>query len=77
VAAVILLAVFILENQIEGHLLQPLVVGRLVRLHPLAIILVLAVGGILAGIPGAIIAVPIAAVITYGWAALRADSGPS
>jgi len=75
VAAVIVLAVFILENQIESHLLQPLVVGRLVRLHPLAIILALSVGGILAGIPGAIIAVPFAAVITYAWAALRADPG--
>jgi predicted PurR-regulated permease PerM len=76
VAAVIVLAVFILENQIEGHLLQPLVVGRLVRLHPLAIILALSVGGILAGIPGAIIAVPFAAVITYAGAALRDDPGP-
>jgi predicted PurR-regulated permease PerM len=76
VAAVIVLAVFILENQIEGHLLQPLVVGRLVRLHPLAIILALSVGGILAGIPGAIIAVPFAAVVTYAGAALREDPGP-
>jgi predicted PurR-regulated permease PerM len=76
VAAVIVLAVFILENQIEGHLLQPLVVGRLVRLHPLAIILALSVGGILAGIPGAIIAVPFAAVVTYAGAALRQDPGP-
>ncbi len=71
VAAVILLAVLLVENQIEGHLLQPLVVGRIIRLHPLAIILVLAVGGIIAGIPGAIIAVPTAAVITYAWPALR------
>jgi predicted PurR-regulated permease PerM len=71
VAAVILLAVLILENQIESHLLQPLVVGRIIRLHPLAIILVLAVGAIIAGIPGAIVAVPIAAVITYAWPALR------
>ena len=55
------------ENQIEGHLLQPLVVGRIIKLHPLAIILVLAVGGVIAGIPGAIIAVPTAAVITYAW----------
>ena len=45
----ILLAVFLVENQVESHLLQPLVVGRIVRLHPLAIILVLAVGGIVAG----------------------------
>ena len=71
VAAIILLAVLIVENQIEGHLLQPLVMGRIIKLHPLAIILVLAVGGIIAGIPGAIIAVPTAAVITYGWDALR------
>jgi predicted PurR-regulated permease PerM len=71
VAAVILLAVFVVENQIEGHLLQPLVVGRIVKLHPLAIILVLAVGAIIAGIPGAIVAVPFAAVITYAWPALR------
>jgi predicted PurR-regulated permease PerM len=76
VAAVILLAVLIVENQIEGHLLQPLVVGRIVKLHPLAIILVLAVGGVIAGIPGAIIAVPTAAVITYAWPALR-DGPPS
>jgi predicted PurR-regulated permease PerM len=73
VAAVILLGVLIVENQIEDHLLQPLVVGRFIRLHPLAIILALAVGGIIAGIPGAIIAVPFAAVITYAWPALRGD----
>ena len=70
-AAVILLAVFLLENQIESHLLQPLVVGRIVRLHPLAIILVLAVGGIVAGIAGAIVAVPSAAAISYAWPYLR------
>jgi predicted PurR-regulated permease PerM len=79
IAAVILVAVFLVENQIEGHLLQPLVVGRAVRLHPLAIILVLAVGGVIAGIPGAIVAVPAAAVITYAWPLLRggpvSDSG--
>jgi predicted PurR-regulated permease PerM len=71
VAAVILLAVLLVENQIEGHLLQPQIVGRIIRLHPLVIILVLAVGGIIAGIPGAIIAVPTAAVITYAWPELR------
>jgi len=75
-AAVILLAVFLAENQIEGHLLQPLVVGRIVRLHPLAIILVLAVGGIVAGIAGAIVAVPAAAAITYAWPHLRSGRPP-
>jgi predicted PurR-regulated permease PerM len=73
VAAVILLGVLIVENQIEDHLLQPLVVGRFIRLHPLAIILALAVGGIIAGIPGAIIAVPFAAAITHAWPAVRGD----
>jgi len=63
VAALILVAVFILENQLEGHLLQPLVVGRMVRFHPLAIILVLAVGGVVGGIAGAVVAVPLAAVL--------------
>ncbi len=64
IAAVILIVIFILENQLESHLLQPLVVGRMVRLHPLAVILVLAVGGVVAGIPGAIVAVPTAAALT-------------
>jgi predicted PurR-regulated permease PerM len=41
------------------------------RLHPLAIILVLAVGGIVAGIPGAIVAVPATAVVVYAWPYLR------
>jgi predicted PurR-regulated permease PerM len=76
IAAVILLAVFLLENQVESHLLQPLVVGRVVRLHPLAIILVLAAGGIIAGIPGAIVAVPAAASICHAWPYLRRDPPP-
>ena len=75
-AAVILLVVFLAENQLESHLLQPLVVGRVVRLHPLAIIVVLAVGGIVAGVPGAIVAVPTVAVITSAWPYLRGGHGP-
>ena len=87
IAAVILLGIFVAENQLESHLLQPLVVGRIVRLHPLAIILVLAVGGVVAGIPGAVVAVPVAAAITRavpelrrrypvgGTAPVRGDSG--
>src|SRR5262249_61502847 len=56
------------ENQVESHLLQPLVVGRVVRLHPLAIIMVLAVGGIVAGIPGALVAVPGAGGVSFSLA---------
>jgi len=80
VAAVILLGVLIIEDQLEGHLLQPQVVGRVIRLHPLAIILSLAVGGVLAGIAGAVVAVPIVAVITRAVPELRrrdpASGGP-
>ena len=71
IAAVVLVVIFILENQLESHLLQPLVVGRMVRLHPLAIILVLAIGGIVAGIPGAIVAVPTAAALVRAAPYLR------
>jgi predicted PurR-regulated permease PerM len=74
IAALILLAVFLGENQVESHLLQPFVVGRAVRLHPLAIILVLSVGGIVAGIPGAIVAVPTAAVISGAARSVRQRS---
>ena len=63
VAALVLVAIFILENQLESHLLQPLVVGRMVRFHPLAIILVLAVGGVAGGIAGAVVAVPLAVAL--------------
>nr|WP_152992552.1 AI-2E family transporter [Nonomuraea pusilla] len=63
VYALIFLAILVVEQQLENHVLQPLIVGRALNFHPLAIILVLAVGGILAGIAGAAVAVPIAAVI--------------
>jgi predicted PurR-regulated permease PerM len=77
VDALILLVVLIIEDQLEGHLLQPQVVGRVIRLHPLAVILSLAVGGVVAGIPGAVVAVPIVAVITRAVPELRRrDPGP-
>src|ERR1700761_1617528 len=41
IAAIIVLVVMVVMNQLEGHLLQPQVVGKMVRLHPLAVILVL------------------------------------
>ena len=77
VAAVILLVILVIEDQLEAHLLQPQVVGRVIRLHPLAVILSLAVGGVLAGIVGAVVAVPIVAVITRAIPELRRrDPGP-
>ncbi len=80
VEAVILLGILIIEDQLEAHLLQPQVVGKMIRLHPLAVILSLAAGGVLAGIPGAVVAVPIVAVITRALPELRrsepGDLGP-
>ncbi len=73
VFAVILLGILIMMNQLEGHLLQPQVVGKMVRLHPLAVILVLAVGGVVAGIAGAVVAVPITAAVTRAARALHDD----
>jgi predicted PurR-regulated permease PerM len=71
IAAVIVLAIFVAEDQVESHLLQPLVVGRIVRLHPLAVILVLGVGSVVAGIAGAVVAVPIAAALNRAVPELR------
>ncbi|MGH3828522.1 MAG: AI-2E family transporter [Pseudonocardiaceae bacterium] len=71
VVALILLGILLAESQLEVNLLQPLIVGRYVRLHPLAIGLAFAVGTVLAGIIGAIIAVPTAAVIHQALPALR------
>lgn len=61
VAAIVVLAVLLADNQIEAHGLQPFVVGRYVRIHPLAVVLALTAGGLLFGIFGAIVAVPVVA----------------
>jgi predicted PurR-regulated permease PerM len=63
VKALILLGVVIAVQQLEGHVLQPLIMGRAVALHPLAIVLSIASGIILAGIVGGLIAVPVLAVL--------------
>jgi predicted PurR-regulated permease PerM len=77
IAGVIVLAVLVVMNQLEGHLLQPQVVGKMVRLHPLAVILVLAVAGVVAGIAGVVVAVPITAALTSAARALRHDTQPT
>ena len=63
VQALIMLGIVIGVQQIESHLLQPLLVGRVMRIHPLAVILAIAAGIILAGIIGGLIAVPTVAVL--------------
>jgi len=63
VKALILVGVVIAVQQLEGHVLQPLIMGRAVALHPLAVILSIATGVLLAGIAGALVAVPLLAVL--------------
>ena len=60
--ALAMLGVVVLVNQIEAHGLQPFLLGRAVAVHPLAVILTIAAGATLAGVPGALFAVPLAAV---------------
>lgn len=67
VAALIVVGVAILVNQLEGDVLAPVVLGKTLSLHPLAILLALSAGTILGGITGAILAVPLAAV---AWSAI-------
>lgn len=59
--ALILLGVLITMNQLEGNVLQPMIMGHSVRLHPLAIGLVVTAGTLLFGIVGALVAVPLVA----------------
>jgi predicted PurR-regulated permease PerM len=61
--ALITLGLILAVQQLEGHVLQPLVMGRAVSIHPLAVVLAIAGGGVLAGIVGALLAVPAVAFL--------------
>lgn len=63
VTALIMVGVVLLVQQIEGHVLQPLIMGSAVKVRPLAVVLAVTAGSLLAGIPGALFAVPFAAVL--------------
>jgi len=79
VSALLVLAVVIGVQQLEGHVLQPLIMGRAVAVHPLAVIVAIACGVVLAGIIGALVAVPIVAVLNTGvrhLAAVRHEALP-
>ncbi len=63
VTAIIVLALIVVIGQIEGHLLHPLVLSWAVRLHPVVVALSVTSGGILAGVVGAVVAVPTVSVV--------------
>jgi predicted PurR-regulated permease PerM len=77
VPALIALAVVVIVMQLEGHVLQPLLLGRAVRVHPLAVVLSIAAGFLIAGIFGALIAVPMMACANVAGTYLsRRHEGP-
>lgn len=73
VTALIVLAIVIGVMQVESHVLQPWLLGRAVKLHPLAVVLAIAAGLIAAGIAGALMAVPLLAVLNAGIKSLLHD----
>ncbi|HEX8632108.1 MAG TPA: AI-2E family transporter [Catenuloplanes sp.] len=82
VTALIVLGAVIAVQQVEGHVLQPLIMGRAVAIHPLVVIVGIASGVVLAGIVGALVAVPVIAVANTGvrrltrWWTVRTASSP-
>lgn len=71
--ALLTLGLIIAVQQLEAHVLQPLVMGRAVSIHPLAIVLAIATGAVLAGIVGALLAVP---VLAFFNSAIRVLAAP-
>ena len=74
VAGVVVLAVVVAVMQLESHVLQPILLGRAVKLHPLAVVLAIATGLLVGGIAGALLAVPLLAVVNSGVRSLRSEA---
>ncbi|WP_199195683.1 AI-2E family transporter [Nocardia sp. MDA0666] len=74
VTALIVLGITVAVMQLEGHVLQPLLLGRAVRIHPLAVVLAITAGVVLAGIAGGLLAVPFVAVMNTAIRSLLAGS---
>lgn len=73
VAALIVAGVTVAIQQLEGDVLQPIVLGKAVKLHPVVILLSITAGAIVAGVAGAFLAVPLAAVVSATVSYLRGD----
>lgn len=74
--ALLMLGVVLLVQQLESHVLQPFLMGHAVSVHPLAVILAIAAGATLAGIVGALFAVPVVAVANTFISSVAARSRP-
>ena len=75
-AALVVLIILVGVMQLESHVLQPWLLGRAVRLHPLAVVLAIAAGLLAAGISGALLSVPLLAVLNAGIRSLLHESAP-
>ncbi len=73
ISAILVVGVVVLVNQLEGNFLQPVLMGRALKLHSLVILLALTIGTVLSGVLGAVLAVPIAAV---AWGIIQVWDGP-
>ena len=71
VAGLLVLGAVVLVQMIDGYALEPLVPGKAVRLHPLAVVVVITLGGLLGGIGGAVVAVPLTGALNAAIAHLR------
>lgn len=76
VKAVIMLIVFVAVMQLEGHVLQPFLLGKAVSIHPLVVLVGIAVGAIISGVVGALFAIPIVAFGVAFIKALNPDTPP-
>jgi predicted PurR-regulated permease PerM len=74
VAGVVVAGIVIAVMQLESHVLQPLLLGRAVKLHPLAVVLAIAGGLLVGGIAGALLAVPLLAVLNSGIRSLLSEA---
>jgi predicted PurR-regulated permease PerM len=70
-AALLVVAAIVAIQQVEGNLLYPNIVGRVIRLHPVAILLALTAGTVIAGIVGALLSVPVAAAVWIAYDHVR------
>jgi putative heme transporter len=72
--ALLVVLLLVLVQNLEGYILQPLLLGRSIKLHPLAVVLPIACGLVLAGIAGALLAVPLVTVVDAGVRSLTRPS---
>jgi putative heme transporter len=76
VAALIVLGIVLLVQQLEGNVLYPLILKRTMEMHPVATLLAVSTGGVLAGIIGALVAIPLTAMVATTLPILRGQEPP-